>query len=151
MKIILTKSGFAKINKDRENLLKERPLAVLDLKKARDMGDLSENGYYKAAKGKLIDIDRSIRQVNFLIKFAVIADDPKKGIAGICSTVNLKISDVNKKYLIVGDHEADPMEGKISFMSPIGKALLNKKVGEIINIDTPSGAKRSGKITKINP
>ena len=139
MKILFTKSGFEKIIKDKEDLVKQRPLAVLDLKKAREMGDLSENGYYKAARAKLNEIDRNIRQLSYLFKFSVIAHDPRKGIISIGSKVNLKISGKDKEYVIVGEHEANPSEGKVSFLSPIGKDLLEKKIGDNISVNSPSG------------
>ena len=150
MKILFTKQGFEKLKNDYESLTKSRPLAVLDLKKAREMGDLSENGYYKSARFKLNDIDRNLRNFNYLIKFAVIADEPKKGIIGIGSKVDLKISGKDKKYLIVGEHEATPSEGNISFLSPIGKELLGKKATDKINVNSPSGEMKV-KIIKVNP
>jgi len=150
MKILFTKQGFEKLKNDYESLLKLRPLAVLDLKKAREMGDLSENGYYKAARFKLNDIDRNLRHFSYLIKFAVVTDEPKMGIIGIGSKVNLKISGKDKKYLIVGEHEASPAENKISFLSPMGKGLLGKKVMDKININSPAGEMKV-EIIKVNP
>jgi len=150
MKILFTKPGFEKLKKDYEILVKKRPLAGLDLKKAREMGDLSENGYYKSARFKLNGIDMNIRHLNFLIKFAIIASDPKKGIVGIGSKVDLKISGKNKKYLIVGENEANPTEEKMSFLSPIGKDLIGKKAGEKINVNSPSG-KMQVEIIKVIP
>jgi len=150
MKILFTKQGFEKLKNDYESLLKLRPLAVLDLKKAREMGDLSENGYYKAARFKLNDIDRNLRHFSYLIKFAVVTDEPKMGIIGIGSKVNLKISGKDKKYLIVGEYEASPAENKISFLSPMGKGLLGKKVMDKININSPAGEMKV-EIIKVNP
>lgn len=150
MKILFTKPGYEKLKKDFDDLVKSRPLAVLDLKKAREMGDLSENGYYKSARFKLNDIDRNIRHFNFLIKFAVIASDPKKGIVGIGSKVDLKVSGKDKKYLIVGENEANPTEEKMSFLSPIGKGLIGKKAGEKINVNSPSGEMKV-EIIKVSP
>ncbi|MCL4354132.1 GreA/GreB family elongation factor [Patescibacteria group bacterium] len=141
-KIIFTKKGFEEVKKRHKELIDSRPFAVADLKKARDMGDLSENGYYRAAKFKLIDIDRNIRRFEYLIKNGTVADKPKKGTVSIGSRVMVKIKDVEKQYEIVGNYEANPAEGKISYISPIGKALMGKRDGDFIEILVPSGKTR---------
>lgn len=133
-KIIFTKIGFEELKKKTEDLIKERPVAVLDLKKAREMGDLSENGYYKAAKFKLIDIDRAIRKNNYLIKHANVITPVKNDKVGIGSKITVETEGKEKKYEIVGKYEANPSESKISYLSPVGKALLGKKAGESVRI-----------------
>ncbi len=133
-KIIFTKIGFEELKKKTEDLIKERPVAVLDLKKAREMGDLSENGYYKAAKFKLIDIDRAIRKNNYLIKHANVITPVKNDRLGIGSKITVETEGKEKKYEIVGKYEANPSESKISYLSPVGKALLGKKAGESVRI-----------------
>jgi len=138
-KIIFTKNGFEKLRKDYEELVESRPLAVADLRKAREMGDLSENGYYRAAKFKLSDIDRNIRRYSYLIKSAQVINSFQKEVVEIGSKVSLIIGNSEKNYQIVGEYEANPGDGKISHLSPIGKALIGKKAGEIVKIESPSG------------
>lgn len=147
--IRFTKKGFEAIKKEHTDLLEERPAAVLDLKKAREMGDLSENGYYKAAKWKLSEIDRNLRRLLINIKSAVISDNSGKKIVGIGSSVRLSDGKNEFVYEIVGDLEADPKLKKISLLSPIGQALENKKTRDTVEIETPSG-KIKYKILKIS-
>jgi len=138
-KIIFTKNGFEKLKNDYEGLVESRPFVVADLKKAREMGDLSENGYYRAAKFKLSDIDRNIRRCSYLIKSAQVVSSSQKDFVGIGSRVKLIIGNSEKNYQIVGEYEANPGDGKISHLSPIGKALIGKRSGEIVKIESPSG------------
>lgn len=137
--IRFTKKGYEKLKKEYKALLRERPLAVLDLKKARDMGDLSENGYYKAARVKLSEIDRNLRKILFELKSGVIATKSNKNTINIGSTVELSTEEKEIIYHIVGDLEADPGSFKISLLSPLGKALENKKIGDTIEINTQDG------------
>src|ERR1700745_3084312 len=88
-KIRFTKSGYEKLKADYEAVRLSRPAVVEDVKKARDMGDLSENGYYKASKAKLSFIDRQLRQMAFSLKQAVVIDDVRIGSVGIGSKVFL--------------------------------------------------------------
>lgn len=147
--IRFTKSGFEKLKIDLENLIKERPQAVADLKKARDMGDLSENGYYKSARSKLSTIDHNLRKFTYDIKNAIVIENTNKKFAGIGSTVTLQNNDREVTYSIVGDFEANPKEKKISLLSPIGRALENKQAGSEAEIVTPKGTIYY-KLTKIS-
>ena len=131
MKLIkFTEEGLVEIKKELENLTQKRPDAVKELSRARELGDLSENGLYHAAKANLRSIDSSIRRLTYQIKLARIVNSPKI----IVEENGRKI-----EYQIVGDFEADPKNNKISANSPIGKALLNKNSGEKVEILTPNG------------
>ncbi len=147
--IRFTKKGFETLKKRYEDLKNSRPAAVLDLKKAREMGDLSENGYYKAARAKLSEIDRNLRKFLIELKSADVVESSNSHQVGIGRTV--KLSDGKKEIIfqIVGDLEADPRQKKISLLSPLGQALERKKVGDRAEIITPSG-KISYKIIKIS-
>ena len=137
---LLTKEGFEKLQKQKEALLQARPEAVKELTRAREMGDLSENGFYKGARAKLSRIDRELRHVEFLLKHVKIIE--KTAVSGeveIGSSVTLRGESGIMDYIIVGEHEANPKEKKISFHSPIGRAVLGKKVGDKITVNTPSG------------
>ena len=139
--IRFTKEGFEKLKEEREELLKQRPYAVSELSKARDLGDLSENGYYKASRQKLNQIDGRLRMVDHAIKYADIIEGGSANIVEIGRTVTLSDGKNDKVYEIVGDWEADPSNGKLSLLSPIGKAISNKKVGDEITIEIPAGKK----------
>lgn len=147
-KIYFTKEGFIDLQKEYQKFVTDRKPAVEDLRRAREMGDLSENGYYRAAKFKLSSIDYNLRRLSRLIKNAVIVESIIKDIINVGSKVTLKIDNKKVEYLIVGGYESDPSDGKISHLSPLGKALIGKRVNEEVIISTPSG-KISYKIVKI--
>lgn len=140
--IRFTKEGFEKLKEEHEDLLKQRPPAVAELKKAREMGDLSENGYYKASRQKLNFIDGQLRRVQHALKYGKVIEANEANVVQLGRTVTLSDGTSDKIYEIVGDWEADPSIGKISLLSPIGKAIANKKVGDIITITIPAGEKQ---------
>jgi len=137
--ISFTQKGFEDLQKEKETLAIQRKAAVIDLKKARDMGDLSENGYYKAARFKLTGIDRQIRMVTMLLRNAHVPVVVKKDTIDIGCKVTIDDGKEQKEYLLVGGYESNPQEGKLSVVSPIGKALLGKKGGDTIHITSPQG------------
>ncbi len=139
-RIRFTKEGFENLQKELEELRASRPNAVEHLKKSRELGDLSENGYYKASRAKLSFIDGRISRISYNLKIGIIADDSKRVGIGIGSSVTLKNDKREMTYHIVGDLEADPMNGKLSLVSPIGRAIEGKKEGDDIIIETPSGS-----------
>lgn len=141
----MTRQGLETLVKEKTELERNRPAAVLDLKKAREMGDLSENGYYKAARAKLSSIDARLRHLSHTIRFARVQEASSTEIVGIGVTVTL---DEGVSYMIVGEHEANPSDRKISHLSPLGKALMYKKNGDTVIITTPNGQK-SHRITAI--
>ncbi len=142
-KIRFTKEGYEKLKEEYKDLLRQRPLAVADLKKAREMGDLSENGYYKESKFKLNFIDGRLRRFSDYLKRADIidADGTKLPIdtVYIGSKVTLSDGKKEKTYQIVGDLEAQPSEGKLSLLSPVGKAIMGKSLNSEVAISTPTG------------
>lgn len=147
-KIIFTKQGLKDLKKKTEELIEGRPYAVLDLKKAREMGDLSENGYYKSARFKLSEVDRSIRRNNFLIKNAIIRIPQNTDTVAVGLKIVLTVDGEQKEYLLVGEYEADPKVGRISYLSPVGSKLMNRKVGDEVTVDVANG-KKIYKIIKI--
>ncbi|MGH7246192.1 MAG: GreA/GreB family elongation factor [Candidatus Levyibacteriota bacterium] len=134
-----TLSGYNELTTEKEKLEKERPEAVSQLKKAREMGDLSENGFYKGAKAKLGDIDRRLRFLTRMIQTAKIIEKPTSETIEIGSIVVTNDGVKTRTLTIVGVYEANPSENKISHDSPIGKALLGRRKGEKVKITTPSG------------
>lgn len=137
--IRFTKEGYEKLKQEYNELLEQRPVAIEDLKKARELGDLSENGYYKAARSKLSFLDSRLQMLTMYLKTAVIVDGDNSGLVDIGSVVTLSDGKSRKTYNIVGDLEADPAQGKLSLLSPIGKAIAKRYAGSEIRIETPRG------------
>lgn len=137
--IPFTKDGLNKLEIEKERLIAERPDALQHLKKAREMGDLSENGYYKSSRQKLNQIDSRLRYLNRMLKYAVIIESKKSGLVDLGSTVVLVRDGKEYTYQIVGAEESNPSQGTISYKSPLGKVLLGKKVGEDIIFNAPAG------------
>jgi transcription elongation factor GreA len=137
--IFFTQEKYDSIKKEYQELLLERKDAVFHLAKARDMGDLSENGYYRASKSKLSSIDFNLRKLSTFIKYGSIIKFVNKGIVEIGCKATIENNTRLTKYFIVGKEEADPKLGKISNESPLGKLLMGKKVGESVNLIIPSG------------
>lgn len=140
-KILLTNDGFNKLKKELLELANtKRPLAVERLRKAREMGDLSENSEYTAAKEDLAFVEGRIQEVEEIIKRSeVVENSHRSGFVNIGSKVTVKINEDIEVFEIVGELEANPAAKKLSSKSPIGKALLGMKVGEKVNITIPSG------------
>lgn len=138
---ILTKEGFLKLQKELDDLKKiKREEAVIRVAKARDMGDLSENAEYTAARDELAFIDGRIAELEDLMVTVKVADNHgKKGLVSLGCKVTVHINGKKEIFMVVGEWEANPMEKKISHESPLGKALLGKKVGEKVEVDAPAG------------
>lgn len=141
-RIPFTQDGYDKILEEKAKLTAERPDAVEHLRLARNMGDLSENGYYKASRQRLSFIDARIRRVDRLIKLAKIVESANTGFVDIGSTVKITDGTRQYEYHIVGGYESDPAQKTISHISPIGKALLGKKAQDIVQVEAPSGTKQ---------
>ncbi|MEK7571542.1 MAG: transcription elongation factor GreA [Patescibacteria group bacterium] len=137
-KIRFTQEGYEELKKRYAQFLADRPDAVMHLKTAREMGDLSENGYYKASRAKLSFIDGQLMRMKFQLKNAEIVEQVA-GTVDIGCTIILEKDGNQTTYRIVGDLEANPSEGTISLLSPIGKAVKHKKVGDTITLHTPKG------------
>jgi transcription elongation factor GreA len=138
-KIRFTQKGYDELKKELAELKAERPGVIEHVQKARELGDLKENGYYQASKQKLRSIDSRIMHINYYLKVGQVVDDVKTDGVGIGSTVTLKNDQRELTYQIVGDLEANPSEGKLSLRSPIGKAVEGKKKGDEVEVTVPSG------------
>lgn len=137
--IPFTKQGYEEIKKELEAAIVKRPDAVKQLTRGREMGDLSENGLYKAAKQELNDIDRQIRHLKNLVLYGKPILPVNSEVVQIGSKIVVVSQNNEKEYLIVGEYEADPKQNKISNKSPIGHAFMGRKVGEEIKVRIPSG------------
>lgn len=140
-RIPFTKDGYQKILDEKAKLLAERPDAVEHLHKARDMGDLSENGYYHAAKGRLRGIDSRLRHLERLVRLGKIIPTATTGMVGFGSTVVVSDGKNTFEFTVVGGYESDPTKKTVSHISPIGKALMNHSVGDTITVLAPNGSK----------
>ncbi len=141
-KIYLTQEGLETLKKEYDEIVKSRrPQVVKELSVAREQGDLSENGAYTAAKEELAFIDGRIEELEMLLKQAVLIDDTHHNVNAVDlgSKVTVKIDGRNELFTVVGEWEADPTEKKISHESPLGKALLGKKIGDEIAVEAPAG------------
>lgn len=150
--VYLTEEGLSELKSELNILINEkRPANILAIKEARSLGDLSENADYDAAKDEQAQIESRIQTIEKMLENVEIIKDIPKDVVGLGSTVAIKYMDDpddTDEYKIVGSQEADPFEGKISNESPIAKALLNHKVGDIITVDSPNGSYEV-EITKI--
>ncbi|HZJ18602.1 MAG TPA: transcription elongation factor GreA [Patescibacteria group bacterium] len=142
-KIYLTKDGLEELRKEHEELSKVKRLGVLErVSQARSMGDLSENAEYVAAREELSFIDGRVDELEELLKRVVMIDEHAKNanhIVKLGSKVILNVKGKKEGFMVVGEWEADPTEKKISHESPLGKALLGKKVGEAVEVEAPAG------------
>lgn len=150
-RIFVTKEGLEKLQQEYENLVKkERPALSERLKLAREAGDLSENADYESAREKQAFVEGRIAELTQMLKKVVIvsqANGTRK--VGVGSTVKLTAGSEKLEFELVGAPEADPLKGRISYESPLGKALLGKAVGEVVTVETPAGGKEEYKILEV--
>ena len=134
-----TKQGYDDFVKEQKELKVNRVEAVANLKTAREMGDLSENAAYKVARSKLSSIDYRLRFLNKILNNAYIIDVAFKGVVDVGCLVTVETKFCNQTYQIVNSHESDIANGKISYYSPVGRALIGKRVNDVVEIATPNG------------
>lgn len=137
--ILFTKEGYETKLAELKSLQEKRIPAVQELQFAREQGDRSENGAYKAARWKLSGIDSQIRRLNSILRFAQVVGKPADNSIGLGSRIDVLWNGEERIFTIVGQEESNINEGKISMMSPIGKSLIGKKQGDIIEIQAPAG------------
>lgn len=152
-KIPMTLDGYKKIEAEIKTLKSvERPSVIRMISEAREHGDLSENAEYHAAKERQSFIEGRVLELEDMISRAEIIDASKLSgeTVKFGATVTLidEDTDEEKRYQIVGDIEAEVKEGRISISSPIARALIGKKAGDLAEVSTPSGG-RSYEILKV--
>jgi len=151
--IYLTKEGKEKLLLELKELEgPRRDDIAARLKSAIEMGDLSENADYHKAKEDQGFLEGKILEIKYTLNFAIIVEENVNGqdTVNVGCKVTIQEEDFPPEtYYLVGSKEADPTENKISHISPIGKALLDKQVGDIVQIKTPNG-KVSLKILSID-
>src|SRR3990170_6555237 len=134
-----TKKGYDDLVKEKNELTKSRPEAVFNLKTAREMGDLSENAAYKVARSKLSSVDRRLKFLTKILDNAYIMKVDFKGVVDVGCLVTVETDKGVQTYQIVNSHESDIANGKISYYSPVGRALIGKKINDVVVITTPNG------------
>lgn len=135
----LTQTGINELKEELDNLIAQRGPIAEEIKTAREQGDLSENAEYQSARETQEKLEMRIAEVEHILKNVELITAPKgDSKVQLGSTVVLKGNGKDKTLQVVGTIEADPLNGKISDESPIGKALLGKKVGETVEIQTPA-------------
>jgi transcription elongation factor GreA len=151
---LITQEGLQKLREEIEYLSTEKRRDVAErIKEAREFGDISENSEYDDAKNEQAMLEQRIAQLEERLRRATVIDEAHvdTDVVSVGAVVHVKDqkSGESRKFQIVGSTEANPAEQKLSNESPIGKALLGNKRGEIVSVDVPRGPKKKLKITKI--
>lgn len=142
--VILTREGLEQLEEELENLRSVKRTEVKErLKEAIALGDLSENSEYDDAKNEQAFMEGRILELEKMIRNAKVIEDDvqQEGVISVGSLVKVKdieFDEINE-YRLVGTVEADPMNNRISNESPVGRALLGHKAGEVIDVEVPAG------------
>lgn len=135
----LTKQGVSELKAEQEALIAKRADIADAIKTARELGDLAENAEYQSARADQDRHEARIGEIEHILQNVELIKAPKgDSKVQLGSTVQLKSDGKTKEFQVVGTVEADPLNGKISDESPIGQALLGKKLGDDVEIVTPA-------------
>lgn len=137
-KNILTPEGYNKFKEEYKYLVEvKRPKVSERIRIASEFGDLSENSEYDAAKEEQSFIEGRIAELEEILRNVELVEEKKSDFVVVGSKVVVEFNGEKDEFVIVGPLEADPVMGKISNESPVGKALLGAKVGEVVEVVTP--------------
>jgi transcription elongation factor GreA len=147
---LLTKEGLDKLAAELEELRTVRRAEVAErIKYAKDFGDISENAEYEAAKNEQGMLEGRILTLEMMVRNAVIIEQAEVGgVVQVGSTVEVKDEYGTQAFTIVGPAEVDVTSGRISMESPVGKALLGRRIGEKVQVQSPGGV-RELKVTAL--
>lgn len=135
----LTSEGAEELKQELSGLIAQRSVIADRIKQARELGDLSENAEYQTAREEQDRLEARISELDYVVSnMQIIKKVKSNGHVRLGSTVELKSNGKAKTFQIVGTMEADPSSGKLSDESPIGRALIGKKVGDKAEIKTPT-------------
>lgn len=140
--VYLTSAGLDEIKNELDTLKKvKRPEIIKAIKEARALGDLSENADYHAAREEQAIIEGRIQELEYMVDNAVIITEGASDRVKMGANVTIKYEDDDdtEEYKIVGSMEADPFDNKISNESPIAKAIMGKKKGDVVTVESPNG------------
>jgi transcription elongation factor GreA len=151
---LITPEGLEKLKAELEELQTTRRREVAQrIKEAREFGDISENSEYDDAKNEQAMLEQRIAQIEERVRRAIVVDKKDVDTSSVGVGVKVHVKDQktgdSRKFELVGSAEANPAEDKLSHESPIGKALMGRKRGEIVSVDVPRGPAKELKITKI--
>lgn len=140
----MTQEGLQKLENELEYLKIVRRKEVAEkIKEALSFGDISENAEYDEAKNEQADLEKRIAKIENMVRNAVLIDESQVTTDEINVGCRVRLLEVDEdeemEYMIVGAAEADPFDKKISNESPVGMALIGKKVGEIVDVNVPDG------------
>ncbi len=141
-KIYLTNEGFLEIEEELNHLKEvKRPEVIKALKDARALGDLSENADSDAARNEQAQVEGRIKELELLLEKAELIENKKSDKVELGTVVIVKYDDDDEEeeYRIVGSKEADPSNNKISNESPLAKAVMGHKAGEVCTVESPNG------------
>ena len=142
-KVYLTDQGYLELETELNELKNvKRPAVIKALKEARALGDLSENADYDAARSEQAQVEGRIQELEKILENAHIIEKESTDSVCLGSTVKIKYIDDDdelEEYLIVGSKEADPSNNKISNESPLAKAIMNAKAGDVCSVESPNG------------
>lgn len=140
----MTQEGFDKLKKDLADALAQRPVISAAIAEAREKGDLSENAEYESARDAQGLLEMNIARLQNLVANARVIDESKLSTdkVGMMSKVKVKNLSLGREmqFTIVGEQEANFAAGKLSASTPIGKALMGHKVGDVVEAQAPNGA-----------
>jgi len=134
----ITQSKFTELEKKLGQLKKRKPFLASEVSRLAENGDFSENASYQAAKRKLRGNLSAITKLEYQLRHATIISAPNSNIVHIGSTVTVASEKIETQFTILGSTESKPEKGIISHTSPIGAALLGKKIGDLITIKLPT-------------
>ena len=151
---LITPEGLEKLKAELEQLQTTRRREVAErIKEAREFGDIAENAEYDDAKNEQAMLEQRIAQMEERVRRAIVVDRDQVDTGVVSVGVKVHVKDQktgdSRKFQLVGSAEANPAEEKLSHESPIGKALMGRKRGEIVSVEVPRGGSRELKITKI--
>lgn len=137
--IPFTPAVYAEMQDKYQKLQQERKEVIERLQTAREMGDLSENGAYKYAKFELGNVGRQLRQLKYLLDNGQPVSSHSTTVVSFGSTVTLTNPKRSMTFMVVSEHESDPTKQKLSTKSPVGQAVFQKKLGDVVSVTTPNG------------
>lgn len=140
-KMLLTQEGYDKLQNELKNLIEvERPNAIEEIKEARELGDLSENAEYDAARDRQAKIEARISEIENILQNAQVIKSQQSDYITIGSFIKIKRLDNDKEieFQIVGAIDTDPLNNKISNESPLALAVLGCRIGDVVEVDAPT-------------
>ena len=144
MSNFITPEGLKEFEKELVERMEKRKTIAQAIKSAKEQGDLSENAEYSAAKAQQAENERRVNWLNCVIDKAHVVEKKGQDQVDLGCLVELarEDEDDNMTVHVVGTHETDPANGKISHQSPLGQAIIGKKKGDKVEVETPNGKEK---------